>query len=387
MGNRLATVAGVVLVGLLGTAGCTSEGVEPTRSVGFSSASAIAVADPLLPYATKAADVTTDQRVAAALDREFAEPGYADLRSVIVLAEGRTVYERYFSAGPEDAQHVYSVTKSVLGTLVGIAIEQGRIPGLQATVGELLPDYADQLSPEQAAVTVERLLTMTGGFLDNPPGLDGQSGHPDWIASLIEYSGAQPADSFAYSNGGSHLLAVLLAEATGQSVFEYAKAVLFEPLGIDTAGAIQPVAEGRHWEAEVQGPAFGWAQDPMERTVGSAGLLLRARDMAKIGLLHLQDGVWQGEQILPTAWVEAATDEQVEAGDGLHYGYLWWTDTGQDTWFAASGYGGQGIHVEPDIDLVIVTQIWIDPEIGNEQSVAQEVHEALNSIVLDAYER
>ena len=179
------------------------------------------------------------------------------------------------------------------------------------------------MTPGQAEVSLERLLTMTGGFIDDPPGMDGQEGHDDWIASLLEYSPDVPKERFSYSSGTSHLLAAILEEATGMPVLDYARDVLFDPLGIVTTPAEEPVAAGDA-VAILDGPEFGWATDPQGGNVGAYGLRLRGQDMAKLGLLYLQDGVWEGRQIVPSAWVREATTDQVD--DEAGYGYQWWAD-------------------------------------------------------------
>lgn len=333
---------------------------------------------PPLPTATAPEDRAADEALAQTLDTELAKPAYKDLRSMIVLAHGRTVYERYFGSLPEDRHQVWSVTKSVVGTLVGIALEQGKISGLDATLGTLLPDHADRMTPGQAEVTLERLLTMTGGFVDEPPGMDGQQGHDDWIASTLEYSSATPKERFSYSSGTSHLLAAILEEATGESVLDYAREVLFDPLGIVTQPAEQPVATLKD-VAVLDGPGFAWATDPQARNLGPYGLRLRAQDLAALGLLYLHDGVWKGEQVVPKTWVREATSDQVEDEEG--YGFQWWTG---DQGFAAEGYGGQRIWVLPEDEIVYVTQIWIDPTIGKEQLVAGEVGELFDSTIYPA---
>ncbi|HEX6888014.1 MAG TPA: serine hydrolase [Candidatus Nanopelagicales bacterium] len=363
----------------LGLSGCTgSNSPSAPRASDDISAAGAAALPPLLPAAASPAARATDAALAQALDAELAKPQYEGLRSVIVLAHGRTAYERYFDSRPTDRHQVWSVTKSVIGTLIGIALAQGHLSSLDATLDTLLPAYADRMSPGQADVTLERLLTMSGGFISNPPGMDGQAGHDDWIASLLEYSPEKPRNAFSYSNATSHLLAAILEEATGQSTLDYARTVLFAPLGIETEPAEEPVASIDEVSA-LNGPAFGWATDPQGRNLGPYGLRLRAQDLAKLGLLYLRDGAWEGRQVVPKQWVRAATRDRVD-GDPA-YGYQWWAD---ERGFAASGYGGQGIWVFPEDDLVFVSQVWIDPVTGNEQGVGDEVGKLFESTIYPA---
>ena len=113
----------VVLAGCTGEAGDTSPPPPPASASPASSS-----LTPVLPFATDPAELAADEALAQTLDEELADPKYDDLRSMLVLADGRTVYERYFDSQPGDRQHLWSVTKSVIGTLVGIAIDQGRSP-------------------------------------------------------------------------------------------------------------------------------------------------------------------------------------------------------------------------------------------------------------------
>lgn len=128
-----------------------------------------------------------DQRLAAALDEEFASDDYAGLTSVIVLSDGRTAYERYFGSEATDHQHVWSITKSIVSTLVGIAIGEGRIGGVEATLAQLLPDHAGVMAPAVAGITLEQLLTMTAGFADD------LSSPGDAVASILTKRPPTPA--------------------------------------------------------------------------------------------------------------------------------------------------------------------------------------------------
>ena len=154
------------------------------------SASAVAV-DPLLPVATSEAELAVDQRLAAALDEEFASDDYAGLTSVIVLAEGRTAYERYFGSKATDHRHVWSITKSIVSTLVGIAIGEGRIGGVEATLAQLLPDHAGGMAPAVAGITLEQLLTMTAGFGDD------LSSPGDAVTSILTKRAPDPGAGFS----------------------------------------------------------------------------------------------------------------------------------------------------------------------------------------------
>jgi CubicO group peptidase (beta-lactamase class C family) len=267
-------------------------------------------------------------------------------RSLLVVRDGRLVLERYFGGtGPDDLADVRSVTKSVVSTLTGIALEEGYLTSLDQTLGELLPPSVGTLRPDEAAITVRDLLTMSGGWDwdDSVAGYNAWVVSPDPIRYLLDRPlAAQPGAAFTYNTAAVHLLGVILEEATGMTLPAFADQVLFGPLGISA----------RQWEPIAGG-----------RVNGGAGLDLRPRDLARIGQLFLQKGVSGTTQVVPEAWVAEATRAHFpwtsNAGPTrVSYGYLWWTDAERDAFFAW-GYGGQYIYVSPSRRLVAVaTTAW-----------------------------
>ena len=314
-----------LLVGSLLTSACTSDpGVNPTGSGVISSGveqitpAAQTPAGPastppdstlLLPAASTPAELQVDQDVAAALEARFGTPGYRALRSVLVLADGRTVLERYYQSDQSDYHHIFSVTKSVISTLIGIAIGQGKLQGVDQTLAELLPAYASSMSPAVAATTLEQVLTMTGGFHTNDPGRLPTEVR-DWVAKILADSYSPPGVGFHYSDAGSHLLSAILAQATGMPTLDYARAVLFDPLGIPSVQLAHPGDPDASWES-FEAADFAWAFDPQGVNIGGWGLRLRARDMAKIGLLYLNGGRWQGQQVVPADWVRPDSRQEL----------------------------------------------------------------------------
>jgi CubicO group peptidase (beta-lactamase class C family) len=244
--------------------------------------------------------------------------------------------------------------------LVGIAVDEGLLDVTQP-LAELLPAYADRMTPEVAHTTLEQLLTQTGGFPDT---LNGNAvevfKQPDWVASCLQ-SADERRGEFHYSDPGVHLVAAVLAHATGRSVLDYAREKLFGPLGIDTVPAAQPV-DGPAGFAEYQAADFAWPTDPQGINTGFGELKLHPRDMAAFGRLFLHQGRWNGEQVVSEDWVRTATVAHVTAGKLTdQYGYLWWVGAadGSPAYFAL-GYGGQMVAVVPDRDLVVVVASEVD---------------------------
>jgi CubicO group peptidase (beta-lactamase class C family) len=155
----------------------------------------------------------------------------------------------------------------------------------------------------------------------------------NWVQFVLDRPmAAAPGSTFNYSSGGSHLLSAILQEATGMRTISFAREYLFEPLGIR---------------------GVSWTSDPQGIALGAGGVRLAPRELARLGQLYLQGGVWGGEQIVPAEWVEASIAPQVSAhGAASYYGYQWWV-RGSGI-FAAHGYRGQRIFVVPDLEMVVV---------------------------------
>jgi CubicO group peptidase (beta-lactamase class C family) len=288
------------------------------------------------------------------------DPSLTDVRAVIVASHDRTVFERYAHGGPEDHHNVYSVTKSVASTLVGIAVDEGLLR-LDQTLAELLPAYVGVMSPQVRATTLEQLLTMTGGFPVTYPPDPNSSLNPnaltptsDWVALALQSASAAPG-RFGYSDVGAYLVGAVLAHATGRSMLQYAREKLFGPLGIPTTPAAEPPADPTNTMA-YDTAGFSWSVDPHGIHTASSGLALRPRDMLTFGSLFLHHGSWQGRQIVSDRWVRQATVEHAPGMDEIgRYGYLWWVGTADGSpAYMAEGHGGQLIEVVPDRELVVV---------------------------------
>jgi CubicO group peptidase (beta-lactamase class C family) len=294
-----------------------------------------------------------------------------DVRAVLVIADDRTVVEEYYGSTAGEYRGVASVTKSVLSTLVGIAIDEGMLE-LDRPLRELLPAYGGAMSPEVAATTLEQLLTMTGGFPDtwnNPSVADSVFEQPDWVAASLG-SAVRPAGvGFAYSDPGTHLVAAALGHATGRPVLEYAREKLFEPLGVDTHPSAEPPAS-LVGPAEYEAADFAWPVDPQGIHLGPGGLKLRPRDMAALGSLYLHGGTVNGERVVSADWILDATSMHVPAhGAGSGYGYLWWVgETDGSPAYRAWGFGGQLVEVVPDRNLVVA----VSTHVGDRRGVDRD---------------
>ncbi len=283
------------------------------------------------------------------------DPDLRLVRSVLVSVDGRTTISYSNKRRPTDHAHVWSVTKSVISILVGIAVDEGRLR-VDQTLQELLPRHASSMTPQQASITLRQLLTMTAGFsFDGGLNLTAE----DPVDRILSYGLINdPGVAFDYSNVSAHLVAAVLRNAVDRPILDYAREKLFDPLGIDT----RPAWQGSDTGSPTSGfnkPGFAWATDSAGVNVGAFGLKLTATDLVKLGELYVNGGRWHGRQIVSQAWVNESTsnqlsDEQAEAAQA-QYGYLWWTGEHKGhAWFDARGRYGQLISCVPDLDVVVV---------------------------------
>ena len=306
---------------------------------------------------------TLEERVAAAVDRQLnGDTAFADVRAVLVQANGKIVFERYRESAPGDYHAVWSVTKSVVSTLVGIAVGEGRL-SVDAKLSEMLPAYAAKMKPQVAAVTLEQVLTHTGGFApDEAAHANAVVRAADPIAAIL--AGGSGEGAFAYSSAGAQLMSAILVEATGMSVLRYARTRLFDPLGIDTRPASQLLVSKAN-VARYEAADFAWPVDRAALHLAWSGLKLKVDDLVKIGQLYLNEGQWDGQQVVPATWVKAATTRHADTPgvpmDG--YGFQWWVgDINGTAAYMAWGYGGQIIQVVPAHRLVVAVTTEYRPD-------------------------
>jgi len=279
-------------------------------------------------------------RLAEGYDQLTAE--YPHFDSLIIVRRGCIVFERYRGdSGPEVLHNLKSVTKSVLSMLIGIAIQTGDLEGLDGKLGYYFPDYfTSTRDSNKRDIRVRDLLTMRSGLEWSEWGSCAveMTASPHWIDFVLEQPLIhRPGEHFSYSTGDTQLLSGILQRATAMSALDFADLYLFGPLGITQRS---------------------WPSDPQGYTIGGAELSLTPRDMAKLGALYLNQGIWAGDSVIPTAWVKMSTAPHVEgvaADPGVRYGYLWWLyPQASHECFIAAGYGGQLIYGIPDLDLVVV---------------------------------
>ncbi len=276
--------------------------------------------------------------------------GLPAITSLLISRRDSLLVERYWRGmRPGRTVNVKSVSKTLLSPMVGIAIRDGLLEGVEQPLSELLPDYYERLrgrddwDPRKDRIRLHHLLTMRTG-------LETTSfyNYGAWVSSadwawdqLRRPMRCDPGGCHAYSTGTSHLLSVILTRRSGRSLRRYMRDELLGPLGI-------PLGE--------------WDRDPQGNYLGGNNMPLRPRDMLTIGQLFARRGWHQGRQLVPAEWIEEAWAPRGTSPWNRHrFGYLWWSERwGNETAYFGWGYGGQFLVVVPRLDLVIVATSSLD---------------------------
>jgi CubicO group peptidase (beta-lactamase class C family) len=286
----------------------------------------------------------------------------ANIHSVLVVRHGTLAFEHYWKGNDElwdraipNAEHgptikhdVRSVSKSITSLLVGIALDRKLIPSIDDSVFKHFPEYADLLTPEKARISLRHLLMMASGLEwdENLPYTNPNNSEMAMLRSADRLRFAltprvvvAAGSEWNYSGGCTELLGAVVRKASGKPIEVFANEALFSPLSISDVG---------------------WARYPDNIPAAASGLQLRPRDLAKIGQIVLNRGVWGGQRIISEQWIEEATTSQIGPADRIYfYGYQWWLGRSlikrrEISWVAGIGLGGQRLFIVPALDLICV---------------------------------
>jgi CubicO group peptidase (beta-lactamase class C family) len=312
---------------------------------------------------------------------------FPNIHAVLIARDDRLVYEQYLSGtdrrwrgeeretvsitfGRDTLHDARSAAKSITSAVVGIAIGSGAIPSLDAALVEYFPEHAALMTPEKRRITLRHALMMSAGLdwneLDVP--YTDSANHEEQMSSSDDPTGfvlgravVEPPGSMWYYNSGlPMLLGMVVSRATGRPFGAYVREKLLEPLGISEfefggPHEFESISEFRCESAE-----------PWARVAYPGGAMwVRPRDLAKFGSLYLNEGRWNGRQVIPAVWVEESTRWRIPVRDaetelGTHgYGYLWWhdrfdTSRGELEVHTAVGNGGQRLFVIPSLNMLVV---------------------------------
>ena len=283
------------------------------------------------------------------------------INSVTIVRNGFLVADKYFNGYDQNDIYNYKgASINIISALIGIALENKIIDSLDQKIMEFFPEYNRlDLDPKIFDVTIKHLLTMKAGF-DSERNNYSQIYYSDnWIGSTISLPLlSDPGADFRFNIFCAHLLSGIITKASGMSTLDYAKKYLFEPLNISV----------QYWE-----------RDPQNNYFGGNNMYLKPSDMAKLGLLYLNNGMFEEKRIIPVDWIEKSTTNYTSfdnlSWDGIHginFGYMLWTGTmNHYNLIFTIGYGGQYVFLFPNLDLIII--ITANPDVNGGHADWQEL--------------
>jgi CubicO group peptidase (beta-lactamase class C family) len=297
----------------------------------------------------------------------------------LVARGGRIVLERYFEGddnnwgqslgvvhfGPDTLHNLYSVTKSIVALVYGIALAEGKVPPPNAPLYAQFPEYEDLVAADERRnqQTIAHALSMSLGAQWNEIGLAYDSPANDEVGMEMAkdryrfvldrpVTGA-PGRRWQYSGGATALLGQLIARGTGRSLPDYARTALFEPIGL---GRTEWVTSRDSWVFRQTGRGDG-------EPIAASGLRMTPRDLARVGQLVIDNGMADGRQVVPAQWLAECFTPRVSVNELQRYGYQWYLGDMEflsagkvrlEHWVGCAGNGGQRLYVMPELDLVIV---------------------------------
>ena len=348
MKKLFALLTALMLVSV--TVGCTTKTVVSPSQVAPQTTTTSLDKRPYWP--TQEWQVTTPEKQdvdSTTLDRitSYVQDSGLEVNSVIVIRHGYIVYEKYFRApwNKDRIHNIYSCTKSVMGSLVGIAVQQGKIKSLNDKMLHYFSNRTIQnLDERKKSITLLNLMTMKGGFDWAERTYPYSDPRNPWIQALrsndtIQFvldrpMATQPGTVWAYNGGYSQIFSAIVTDKTGMNTMDFAKKNLFSPLGITK---------------------FIWRTDRQGLYDAGGGLSMTPRDMAKYGYLIMNKGMWDGKQIIPADFVAESIKTQTAFNANSGYGYESWWTIPLDGYYYAAGIRGQRIYVMEKQDMIVVT--------------------------------
>ncbi|MEM7198532.1 MAG: serine hydrolase, partial [Pseudomonadota bacterium] len=294
---------------------------------------------------------TIDERI----QEFYARAELPGLHAVIVQHKGEQVAESYFNGYDENwgrpighrdflrssLHDIRSISKSITSLLYGIALRDGLVPSPDAAIIDHLAPYkSDHARWDE--ITVADTLSMQMGIRWNEdiPYSDPRNSEVamEMSGDRIGYVLSQPVEKkpgtkWQYNGGATALIGKLITDGTKMPLDAYAKKMLFDPMGIT---------------------GFEWSNGVDGTIAAASGLRMRAIDLLKIGQMIMDQGQYQGQQIVPARWIAVMTSAHASIPDGLRYGYFWWLGPEGRGWFAGFGNGGQRLFINPKVNLVMV---------------------------------
>lgn len=306
---------------------------------------------------------------------------YSNIAGIVVLKDGKTQYENYFNECNATSRiHVYSVTKSIISILIGIAMDKGFIKSTNQKVLDFFTDYIIKRREKTIQnVTLKNLLTMTAPYKYKffAPYIKYFTSDDYVKFSLDLLGGRGKIGKFRYTPLiGPDILSGILVKATGQSVFDFATENLFSPLGITVESNLIFHSKEEQLAFNKANNISGWVADSTGVNTAGWGLTLSPGDMAKIGQLYLDGGRWNGKQIVSASWIDESIKEHSRWEKyNLSYGYLWWVEN--ENGFSAMGDGGNVIYVNTKKRIVVSIASFFIPKVTDRIDFIKEYIEPI----------
>lgn len=272
------------------------------------------------------------------------------VQAFIAIKNGQIIFENYYNGhNMHTHSHIASITKSITSALIGIAISENFIQNVDQPLSDFFDCKTYLHNPFIRKVTIKDLLTMASGINYSANYFGNKQ---NWIDSILN----SPFDmmrykKFQYEDGNAHLLSAILKNATGMNIIDYANLKLFSKIGIDEIQDDAKTNKNRNTSR--------WWTDPQGLNTGGYGLSLTARDMAKLGYLYCNNGIWNMNKVISSEWISESTAMKIKVNSdfGLEkgYGFYWWIGEEKDyQFYFAKGRGEQYIIIVPKLNMVFV---------------------------------
>lgn len=281
---------------------------------------------------------------------------------ITVMQDGKVRYEDYWHGYQSgDALHIASVTKSVIALLTGIAMDKGYIQSVDQKVLDFFPEYTVKRGEKTIyEVTIRHLLTMTAPYKYKSEPWTKVCTSDDWTKAALDLLGGRSGitGEFKYSTLGIQIMAGIIENTSGMKLIDFANEYLFEPLGIPKHVNHSTISKEDQFDFLMnKNPRkHEWYSDPKNTVTAGWGLTLSATDMARLGQMCLEGGVFQNKQIVSGKWIQEMTTAYQDPGERfgyLFYGYLWWVTDKEKHNYAAIGDGGNVIYVNSEKKIVV----------------------------------
>ena len=302
----------------------------------------------------------------------YVEANQTNICQIVAYKHGKEVYnDCWHGFTATDTLHVMSVTKSVVSLLIGIALDSGIISDIGQPVLDFFPDYKIKRGEKTIQnVTIRNLLTMTAPYKYRSEPWTKVCTSDDWTIAALDLLGGRGGitGEFLYSTLGIHILTGIITKTSGLKTVDFANEYLFSKLGIAPYENYEALTAAEHKEFMLsKKPKKNiWFCDPQGVGTAGYGLCMSAQDMAKLGLLCRNGGVYDGKRVVSEQWIAESVAPRIQCDEKfnyMRYGYLWWTPDADRKAYAALGNSGNVIYIDPESDCVVTVTGTFKPNI------------------------